>query len=55
MQEGRTALTLASWEGHISVVKVLVAKEADANIQDEVCVAYFYQLVSGLMNKPGYL
>lgn len=36
LQEGRTALALASWDGHMSVVQVLVAKGADVNVQDEV-------------------
>ena len=44
LQEGRTALALASWEGHLSVVQVLVSKGADPNIQDEVCVAFFTSL-----------
>ena len=36
VQEGRTALALASWEGHLSVVQVLVARGIDPNIQDQV-------------------
>ena len=42
LQEGRTALALASWEGHLSVVQVLVSKEADPNIQDEVCACAIF-------------
>jgi len=36
VQEGRTALALASWEGHLSVAQVLVARGIDPNIQDQV-------------------
>ena len=43
LQEGRTALALASWDGCMTVVQVLVAKGADVNVQDEVraCRMYF--------------
>ena len=36
MQDGDTALSLASWNGHIAVVKELLAFQANVNVQDNV-------------------
>ena len=35
-QDGRTALTLASWKEYVNVVEKLLAAGADPNHQDEV-------------------
>ena len=35
-QEGRSALSLAVERGHVDVMKVLIEREADVNIQDNV-------------------
>ena len=41
LQDGRTALALATWNGHFGVVKELVAKGANPNIQDPVCLMLY--------------
>ena len=43
MQEGRTALCLASWRGHVDIVRLLIKGGADASICDQVRVV-----------EPGY-
>ena len=35
-QEGRTALSLASYEGHSDTVRILVQRGANTDVQDEV-------------------
>lgn len=37
VQDGKTALHLASEQGHVSVVRVLVKHQVDINLQDKVC------------------
>lgn len=36
MQDGRTALSIACWDGKIDVVKLLLSLGANSDIQDEV-------------------
>jgi ankyrin repeat protein len=36
IQDGETALALASGNGHVEVVKVLLAAEADVHVEDDV-------------------
>ena len=41
-QNGVTALNFASQEGHVTVVKLLLEKEADVNLCDKVVINFFY-------------
>ena len=36
LQEGRTALSLASYKGHSDTVRILVQRGANTDVQDEV-------------------
>ena len=36
VQDGRTALYIASWKGHDRIVELLLKREADVNHQKEV-------------------
>ena len=38
LQDGRTALMMASWMGRMKCVKELLDKGADVNMQDKVSV-----------------
>ena len=38
LQDGRTALMMASWMGHMECVKEILDKGADVNMQDKVSV-----------------
>ena len=51
MQDGDTALTLASWKGHTAVVKELLAAQADVNVQDKVSDDIITILSGSLTNK----
>ena len=55
MQTGRTALSWAAYQGHKQVVHILLNKEANPDIQDQVvslcvcvCVWTFYVSVCGM-------
>ena len=36
LQEGRTAISLASYQGHSDTVRILVQRGADTDVQDQV-------------------
>ena len=40
LQNGRTPLMTASFEGHVDIVRILIKAKAQVNIQDEVCCYY---------------
>ena len=48
LQEGRTALSLASWKGHTEIVGILIQRGASMDTQDEVTlhtITYMYMVV----------
>lgn len=44
IQEGRTALCLASWRGHADIVRLLIKGGADVNICAQVRVVALLEL-----------
>ena len=45
MQDGCTALYLASMKGHVKVVELLLKRNADVNICDKVRYSFYHQAV----------
>lgn len=47
MQDGRTALCIACWDGKIDTVKLLLRLKAKSDIQDEVhCIPVVFYVVA---------